>query len=113
MPAQQTPILGNQQTFRVQECAVNNPGERSSDFGRVSGAKHRVERRRLLNTPDPNERFATRAVEAENPAGHGVIEAWRVDYNTVRPHGRLGKLPPAVFAASALAMQRDGGAALN
>ena len=37
-----------------------------------------------------------------------LVEAWRVDYNTVRPHGRLGKLPPAVFAASALAMQRDG-----
>ena len=37
------------------------------------------------------------------------IEAWRIDYNTVRPHGRLGNLPPSVFAAiSASVMQRDG-----
>jgi putative transposase len=26
------------------------------------------------------------------------IEAWREDYNTVRPHGRLGAVPPAEFA---------------
>jgi putative transposase len=37
------------------------------------------------------------------------IEAWRIDYNTVRPHSRLGNLPPAVFAEiSASVMQRDG-----
>lgn len=27
-----------------------------------------------------------------------LIEAWRVDYNTVRPHSALGNLPPAWFA---------------
>ena len=27
-----------------------------------------------------------------------LIEAWRVDYNTIRPHGRLGRLPPALYA---------------
>lgn len=32
-----------------------------------------------------------------------IVEAWRVDYNTVRPHGRLGGLPPAVYGAA-----RDG-----
>jgi putative transposase len=26
-----------------------------------------------------------------------IIEAWRQDYNTVRPHSALGNLPPAVF----------------
>jgi putative transposase len=38
------------------------------------------------------------------------IEAWREDYNTVRPHGRLGALPPAEFAKrhSVPVMQRDG-----
>ncbi|MBL8672818.1 MAG: transposase family protein, partial [Alphaproteobacteria bacterium] len=32
-----------------------------------------------------------------------IVEAWRVDYNTVRPHGLLGGLPPAVYGAA-----RDG-----
>ena len=27
-----------------------------------------------------------------------LVEAWRIDYNTVRPHSSLGGLPPAVFA---------------
>jgi len=26
-----------------------------------------------------------------------VIEAWRVDYNTRRPHGSIGRIPPAEF----------------
>lgn len=30
-----------------------------------------------------------------------TIEAWRVDYNHVRPHGSLGGLPPKVFALGA------------
>lgn len=29
------------------------------------------------------------------------IEAWRLDYNLVRPHSSLGQLPPAVFAKGA------------
>lgn len=29
-----------------------------------------------------------------------VIEAWRVDYNDVRPHSSLGETPPSVFAAA-------------
>ena len=29
------------------------------------------------------------------------IEAWRVDYNEVRPHSSLGDLPPSVFAGGA------------
>ena len=29
-----------------------------------------------------------------------IIEAWRVDYNTVRPHGSLGQLTPAAYAAA-------------
>ncbi len=27
-----------------------------------------------------------------------LIEAWRVDYNMVRPHSALGNVPPVVFA---------------
>jgi putative transposase len=27
-----------------------------------------------------------------------IVEAWRIDYNTVRPHSSLGGLPPSVFA---------------
>lgn len=34
---------------------------------------------------------------------HALIEAWRVDYNTVRPHGSLGQQTPAAYAAAACA----------
>ena len=40
-----------------------------------------------------------------------IVEAWRVDYNTVRPHSGLGNLPPAVYGAtrsSASEMHRGG-----
>ena len=39
-----------------------------------------------------------------------IVEAWRIDYNTVRPHGRLGRLPPALFGATRRRPeeQRDG-----
>jgi putative transposase len=26
-----------------------------------------------------------------------IVEAWRIDYNTVRPHASLGGLPPSTF----------------
>jgi putative transposase len=43
------------------------------------------------------------------PAARALIEAWRVDYNTVRPHSGLGNLPPALYATlGAPPMQRDG-----
>ncbi|MFK7931196.1 MAG: IS3 family transposase [Myxococcota bacterium] len=28
-----------------------------------------------------------------------LIETWRIEYNTVRPHGSLGQLPPVIYAA--------------
>jgi len=38
-----------------------------------------------------------------------VLAHWKDDYNTVRPHGAIGNLPPAAYAKlSAPAMQRDG-----
>jgi putative transposase len=37
-----------------------------------------------------------------------VIEAWRVDYNTVRPHRSLRQLTPAAYAAAACAGPRSG-----
>ena len=38
-----------------------------------------------------------------------ALAAWKLDYNTVRPHGSLGNLPPAAYAKlSDPAMQRDG-----
>ena len=42
-----------------------------------------------------NEHIFTSLAEARH-----IVEAWRIDYNTVRPHGRLGRLPPAVFGAT-------------
>lgn len=31
-----------------------------------------------------------------------LIEAWRQDYNTIRPHGSIGNMPPAAYRASLL-----------
>jgi hypothetical protein len=40
-----------------------------------------------------------------------IIEAWRVDYNTVRPHSSLGYRTPAEFAAEIAGEQGCGKAA--
>lgn len=31
-----------------------------------------------------------------------LIEAWREDYNNIRPHGSIGNIPPAIYRASLL-----------
>ena len=31
-----------------------------------------------------------------------VVEDWRIEYNTIRPHGSLGRIAPAAFAAHVL-----------
>ena len=41
-----------------------------------------------------------------------ALEEWRRDYNTVRPHSRIGWLAPAVYAANFLP-QRDQGGLIN
>ena len=41
-----------------------------------------------------------------------TLEEWRRDYNTVRPHSRIGWLTPAAYAAK-LSSQRDQGAPLR
>ena len=38
-----------------------------------------------------------------------TIEAWRVDYNTERPHGALGQRTPAEFSASWQALEKVSG----
>lgn len=45
-----------------------------------------------------NEHWFVSVAEAQ-----AVIEAWRIDYNTVRPHRSLGQLTPAAYAAAACA----------
>lgn len=38
-----------------------------------------------------------------------ALAAWKHDYNTIRPHGALGNLPPAIYAKlGAPSMQREG-----
>jgi putative transposase len=37
-----------------------------------------------------------------------IIENWRVEYNTERPHSSLGDLPPALFAQRRLESTEDG-----
>jgi putative transposase len=51
-----------------------------------------------------NEHVFTTLAEARR-----IVEAWRIDYNTVRPHGRLGRLPPAVFGATRRPEEQRGG----
>lgn len=36
------------------------------------------------------------------PEARRIVETWRVDYNTIRPHSSLGGLPPSVFASRPL-----------
>jgi len=45
-----------------------------------------------------NEHWFVSLAEAKT-----VIEAWRVDYNTVRPHHSLGQQTPTAYAAAACA----------
>jgi putative transposase len=47
------------------------------------------------------------------PHTHAALEAWRADYNTSRPHSRLGWMSPAIYAAerrSAALHYTDGSA---
>ena len=55
-----------------------------------------------------NEHVFTTLAEARR-----IIEAWRIDYNTVRPHGRLGRLPPAVFGATRRRPEEQRGGTLR
>lgn len=38
-----------------------------------------------------------------------IVEAWRINYNTERPHGRLGRLPPVVFDVTRRRQGQRGG----
>ena len=42
-----------------------------------------------------------------------IVETWRIDYNTVRPHGRLGRLPPAVYGATRRKPEEQRGGTLR
>ena len=50
-----------------------------------------------------NEHWFVSVAEAK-----AIIEAWRVDYNTVRPHASLGQQTPAAYAAAACAGPKPG-----
>lgn len=52
-----------------------------------------------------NEDVFTTLAEARR-----IIDAWRIDYNTVRPHGRL---PPAVFGATRKRPEEQRGGTLR
>ena len=38
----------------------------------------------------------------------GALEAWRDDYNTVRPHSALGNVPPATYADTQRSLEATG-----
>lgn len=44
-----------------------------------------------------------RSLFANGQEAREVVENWRMEYNTFRPHSALGYLPPAAFAAQAAA----------
>ncbi|RSV34863.1 transposase, partial [Sphingomonas sp. ABOLE] len=46
-------------------------------------------------------------------AARRIIEAWRTDYNTVRPHSSLGGLAPAEFTSRHRQGHRDTEANLS
>jgi putative transposase len=50
-----------------------------------------------------NEHWFLSVAEAQQ-----IIEAWREDYNTVRPHRSLGQQTPAAYAAAACAGPKPG-----
>lgn len=50
-----------------------------------------------------NEHWFLSVAEAQQ-----IIEAWRIDYNTVRPHRSLGQQTPAAYAAAACAGPATG-----
>jgi putative transposase len=50
-----------------------------------------------------NEHLFDRLSEARR-----IIETWRIDYNTLRPHTSLGGLAPAVFADNTRRARRTG-----
>jgi putative transposase len=47
------------------------------------------------------------------PQARQALAAWKVDYNTVRPHSAIGNIPPALYAAISIPnKQRAGTTAL-
>jgi putative transposase len=55
-----------------------------------------------------NEHWFVSVAEAE-----AVIEAWRVGYDTVRPHASLGQLTPAAYAAATERTTKSDGLSLS
>jgi putative transposase len=55
-----------------------------------------------------NETLFTSLMQAR-----AALEEWRRDYNTVRPHSRIGWLTPAVYAATFLPQQGQGAALID
>ncbi|WP_431310850.1 integrase core domain-containing protein [Methylorubrum aminovorans] len=53
--------------------------------------------------------MSERASVPEPAGGPALIQAWRVDYNTCRPHTNLGGLTPNAFAAQSKQDQNQNG----
>jgi putative transposase len=43
------------------------------------------------------------------PSAHRIIEAWKSDYNTTRPHTSLKGLAPEAFATRPASVQMENG----
>jgi hypothetical protein len=81
---------------------------RLSDVSIGSGATKSLQPRTQANKHPLNE-----TLSRSLPHTRLVLEAWRADYNTNRPHSRLGWMSPAFYAAdrrSAALRYTDGSA---
>jgi hypothetical protein len=90
--------------------------ERAGDCRPRPGVKEQRHRPELVTGKSVREhKFREcdpRFVAIENYTGLATVGSSRRDYNTVRPHSRIGWLTPAAYAEQ-LSMQRGQGAALS
>jgi Integrase core domain len=80
------------------------------DCGSVCGHKRLF---RIYRKETPHGPPAWRTLFRSLPHARAVLEAWRTDYNTERPHSRLGWMSPSTYAAarrSAALRSTDGSA---
>jgi hypothetical protein len=87
-------------------------GRKVADLCRANGITSRRITAESFNGKFPDECLNEHwFVSLADPQAH--IEAWRIDYNTVRPHSALDDQTPQQFAVSKVGARRPGPARLN
>lgn len=68
---------------------------------------------RSHQVPRLREEFLNETLFTSLTQARAALEEWRRDYNTVRPHSRIGWLTPAVYAATFLPQRGQGSALID